>query len=70
MRRLILPAALVLAAPLAACAPNLIVARDPVPAPGPDAAFTCNSKPLVLNAFTTNCTPAPVAPQVVLRAKG
>lgn len=70
MRRLNLIAALLLAACAAACAPNPIVARDPVPAPGPTDAFACGSKPLPLNAFISDCRPVPVAPQVVLRAKG
>ncbi len=70
MRRLNLIAALLLAACAAACAPNPIIARDPVPAPGPSDAFTCTSKPLPLNAFTTDCKPVPIEPQVVLRARG
>lgn len=70
MRRLDIIAALLLAACAAACAPNPIVTRDPVAAPGPVDAFACDSKPLPLNAFITDCRPALVAPQVVLRAKG
>ena len=70
MRRLNLVIALMLAACAEACAPNPIVARDPVPAPGPADAFACHSKPLPLNAFTTECRPVPAVPQVVLRAKG
>lgn len=71
MRRLNLPAALLAALALAAagaCAPNPIVARDPIPAPGPQDAFACRSRPLPLNTFTTNCDP--VAPEPVLRSKG
>ena len=68
MRRLNLIAALLLAAAGAACAPNPIVARDPVPAPGPQDAYACTSKPLPLNAFITDCKPVPAAP--VLRARG
>ncbi len=71
MRRLNLPAALLAALALAAtaaCAPNPIVARDPIPAPGPQDAFACRSRPLPLNAFRTNCEP--VAPEPVLRSKG
>ncbi|WP_375465996.1 hypothetical protein [uncultured Methylobacterium sp.] len=70
MRRLSLTAALVAAAAASACAPNPIVARDPIPAPGPDAAFACDASPLVLNAFRTECTPVAQAPRTVLRAKG
>ncbi|GJD44265.1 hypothetical protein AFCDBAGC_2131 [Methylobacterium cerastii] len=70
MRRLSLPAALLLAAAASACAPNPIVARDPIPAPGPDAAFACDSRPLVLNAFETTCKPIARQPVVVLRSKG
>ena len=70
MRRLNLLLALMFAAAASACAPNPIVARDPVAAPGPADAFVCNTKPLPLNAFTTDCRPVPAVPQVVLRAKG
>ena len=70
MRRLNLIAAGLLAACAAACAPNPIIARDPVPAPSPTDAFACDSKPFVLNAFLTTCRPVPVEPQVVVRAKG
>ena len=74
MRRLTLPAALAIAAAftasLAACAPNPIVARDPVPAPGPDAAYTCGTRPFVLGAQMTNCEPVLRERQVVVRAKG
>lgn len=70
MRRLSLTVALLLAAAGSACAPNPIVARDPVPAPGPDAAFACNSRPLVLNAFDTDCTPIARQRPIVLRSKG
>jgi hypothetical protein len=68
MRRLSLIAALLLT--VAACAPNPIVARDPVPAPGPADAFVCDSKARPLNAFSTDCRPVPTVPQVVLRSKG
>lgn len=71
MRRLsLMSAALLLAAAASACAPNPIIARDPVAAPGPDAAFACDSRPTVLNAFRTDCTPVARERQVVLRAKG
>lgn len=73
MRRPILhaaAAACLLAGGLAACAPNPIVARDPVPAPGPDAAYTCDTRPFLLGAQMTGCRPAPVEQRVVLRAKG
>lgn len=70
MRRLTLPAALAVAASLAACAPNPIIARDPVPAPGPDAAFACDTRPFVLGAHMTDCTPVAREPRVVVRAKG
>ena len=74
MRRLNLKAAalaaLVLGA-LGACAPNPIIARDPVPAPGPQDAFVCDSRPMPLNAFDTACDPVRrAAPETVLRSKG
>jgi hypothetical protein len=70
MRRLNLIAALLLAAAASACAPNPIIARDPVPAPGPTDVYACDSKPLPVNAFMTDCRPAPVGRQVVVRARG
>ena len=73
MRRLNLPAAVLAALALgavAACAPNPIVARDPIPAPGPQDAFACRSRPQVLNSFDTDCEPVRRAPTVVLRSKG
>ncbi|GJD52021.1 hypothetical protein OPKNFCMD_4783 [Methylobacterium crusticola] len=54
----------------AACAPNPIVARDPVPAPGPDAAYRCSSTPVLLNGYWANCRPAPRETEVVVRTKG
>ncbi|MBE7245020.1 MAG: hypothetical protein INR63_08720 [Actinomycetospora chiangmaiensis] len=70
MRRLNLIAALLLTSAAAACAPNPIIARDPVPAPGPTDAYACRSRPLPLNAFTTGCEPVPATPPVVLRSRG
>lgn len=70
MRRPTLTVALLLAASAGACAPNPIVARDPVPPPTPDVGYACDSKPLVLNAFDTRCEPVVRPPQVVVRAKG
>lgn len=70
MRRLNLIAALLLAAAASACAPNPIIARDPVPAPGLADVYACDSKPLPLNTFMTDCRPVPASPQVVLRARG
>jgi hypothetical protein len=70
MRRLTPIAALLLTVAASACAPNPIIARDPVPAPGPADAYTCRSRPMPLNAFITNCEPVPTAPQVVLRSRG
>lgn len=70
MRRLNLIAALLLAAAASACAPNPIIARDPIPAPGPTDVYACDSKPLPLNAFISDCKPVPASPQVVLRARG
>ncbi|GEP05048.1 hypothetical protein [Methylobacterium oxalidis] len=70
MRRLNLLAALLLTGAAGACAPNPIIARDPVPAPGPEVGYVCDSRPLVLNAFDTKCTPVAREPQVVLRSKG
>ena len=70
MRRLNLLAALLLTAAAAACAPNPIIARDPVPAPGPELGYVCDSRPIVLNGFYSNCNPVAREPQVVVRAKG
>ncbi len=70
MRRLTLIAALLLTAAAAACAPNPIIARDPVPAPGPTDAYACQSRPLPLNAFTTGCQPVQAAPPVILQSRG
>ncbi|MFD1302839.1 hypothetical protein [Methylobacterium marchantiae] len=70
MRGLTLTVALLLAASAGACAPNPIVARDPVPAPEPGLGYICDSQPFVLNAVRTNCQPVQREPQVVLRAKG
>ncbi len=70
MRGLTLTVALLLAASAGACAPNPIVARDPVPAPEPGLSYVCDSQPLILNAIRTNCVPVEREPQVVLRAKG
>lgn len=63
-------AGLALAGALCGCAPNPIVARDPVPAPTPDVGYACDSRPLVLNAFTTRCEPVLTQSQTVLRSKG
>jgi hypothetical protein len=70
MRRLNLLAALLLASVATACAPNPIIARDPVPAPGPTDAYACQSRPLPLNAFMTGCRPVPATPPVVLQSRG
>lgn len=70
MRRLTIIAAALLAAATSACAPNPIIARDPIPAPGPTDAYACASRPLPLNAFTTGCRPIPAAPPVVLQSRG
>ncbi|KQT11784.1 hypothetical protein ASG40_07125 [Methylobacterium sp. Leaf399] len=70
MRRLNLTVSLLLAASAGACAPNPIVARDPVPAPGPGVAYVCDTRPLVLNAMSSTCEPVERQPQVVLRRKG
>ncbi len=71
MRRLKLIAALALAgAATGACAPHPIVARDPVPAPSPEEAYSCSSTPLPLNAYKSDCTPVVREPRAVLRSKG
>lgn len=71
MRRLKLIAAVALAGATAtACASNPIVTRDPVPAPSADEAYVCDSRPLVLNAFTTSCERQRLQERAVLRAKG
>ena len=75
MRRLNLIAALLLAAAASACAPNPIIARDPIPAPGPADAYACDSKPLPVNTFTTDCRPlagepagGPARPRLIRQA--
>ena len=70
MRRLSTIAALLLAAAASACAPNPIIARDPVPAPGPTDTYVCRSRPAPLNAFITGCAPVPATPPVVLQSRG
>ncbi|WP_366848985.1 hypothetical protein [Methylobacterium sp.] len=70
MRRLTMIVALATAAGVTACAPNPIVARDPVPAPTPDIGYACDSRALPLNAFRTACEPVLRQPSVVVRAKG
>jgi hypothetical protein len=70
MRGLTLTVALLLAGSAGACAPNPIVARDPVPAPEPGLSYVCDSRPFVLNAVVSNCEPVHREPQVVLRSKG
>ena len=70
MRRLTLLAALAFAASAGACAPKPIVARDPVPAPAPGLGYACDSRPTVLHAFYTTCTPVQRERDVVLHSKG
>jgi hypothetical protein len=70
MRRLMLIAALALAGAAAACAPNPIVARDPVPAPSPELGYVCDSRPTALNAFVTGCEPVSREQRAVVRARG
>ncbi|WP_264045062.1 hypothetical protein [Methylobacterium flocculans] len=70
MRRLTLAVALVLTGAAGACAPKPIVARDPVPAPAPGLGYVCDSRPLVLNAYETQCEPVVREPSAVLSAKG
>ncbi|HEX8418030.1 MAG TPA: hypothetical protein VF641_10555 [Methylobacterium sp.] len=70
MRRLKLLAAISLAGAAVACAPNPIVARDPVPAPSPELGYACDSRPTLLNAFHTNCDPVSREQRAVVRAKG
>ncbi|WP_019904629.1 hypothetical protein [Methylobacterium sp. 77] len=70
MRGLSLTVALLLAGSAGACAPNPIVARDPVPAPEPGLSYVCDSQPLVLNAVRTSCEPVHREPRAILRAKG
>ena len=65
MRRLKLFAALALAG-----AAHPIVARDPVPAPSPEEAYSCSSTPLPLNAYKSDCTPVLREPRAVLQSKG
>lgn len=64
---------LLLAAALAAaavgCAPNPIIARDPIPPPNPAFAYSCNTQGSFGGTFYgTACRPAPPPP--VVRAKG
>ncbi|MCJ2037210.1 hypothetical protein [Methylobacterium sp. J-068] len=70
LRRVALATALALSGTAGACAPKPIVARDPVPAPGPGFGYVCDSRPVVLNAYSTNCEPTMREPTAVLRAKG
>lgn len=70
MRCLTLAVALVLTASAGACAPKPIVARDPVPAPAPGVGYACQSRPTVLNGYTTDCDPILRERSVVVRAKG
>lgn len=58
------------AAAAAGCAPNPIIARDPIPPPTPDQAYRCLSTPLLFNYYATGCDPAVAAPRTVVRAKG
>jgi hypothetical protein len=54
--------------------PNPIVARDPIPQPPPGYKVVCASRPFILNAYFTNCTPVLVPLEVdqrtVVRVKG
>ena len=70
MRGLTLAVALALAGTAGACAPKPIVARDPVPAPAPGLGYACDSRPVVLNAFYSNCTPIQRESEVVIHSKG
>lgn len=71
MRRLKLIAAVALAgATVGACASNPIIARDPVPAPSSDEAYSCDSRSLVLNAFRTSCERRLREERAVVRSKG
>lgn len=70
MRRFTLLTTLALAASAGACAPKPIIARDPVPAPAPGLGYACDSRPTVLNAFYSSCTPIQRETEVVIRAKG
>ncbi|MEH3146614.1 MAG: hypothetical protein PGN34_14975 [Methylobacterium frigidaeris] len=54
----------------AACAPNPIIARDPIPAPGPDQAYRCRSRPMVLNLYDTGCERVVPEQEAVVRSKG
>lgn len=53
----------------AACAPNPIIARDPVPPPSPAHAYSCDSRTYSFGQFYHSaCVPVP--PPAVVRAKG
>lgn len=73
MRRPITLAAL-LAAGLAAgaggCAPNPIIARDPVAVPAIDAVHACGSRPLLFGFYDSTCERVNVPAQPVVRARG
>lgn len=71
LRRALAPlAAAALAGAASACAPNPIIARDPIPA-YPGLAYTCASRDVAFGQFyTSTCRPAPPPPAVVVRAKG
>ncbi|UMY17415.1 hypothetical protein MMB17_22800 [Methylobacterium organophilum] len=61
-----------LAGSVGACAPHPIVARDPIPAPSPDEAFVCDSRPspIVAKMFDTNCEERLRERRTVLQSKG
>lgn len=73
-----LKAASVLAIAIAASAcagPNPTIARDPIAPPPAGYKVACESKPFILNAYITNCTPAEAVrvrerTTVVVKAKG
>ncbi|BAQ44627.1 MULTISPECIES: hypothetical protein [Methylobacterium] len=71
MRRSLKLVVLAAAAALpAACAPNPIIARDPVPAPSPDIAYRCSSTPALLNGYWAECERIRREREVVIRTKG
>ena len=67
--RLVLAAAV--AACAAACAPNPIIARDPIPPPTPADAYACGARTFTFGQFYHSiCAPVPPSATAVVRAKG
>ncbi len=53
-----------------ACAPNPIIARDPVPAPSQGTGAICGSTPLLFGFYDSTCRPVMQQAEPVVRARG